>query len=545
MRRQQTTIFDPTRHPRAQASLCSRLGYAIFGGIALAAGLATGAGQASESSFSFIPGGLIVSSSTYAGTAATVVVGQPLPGGGTAIADGTYPNVFENNTVDGSFGVTSPIILRQYFVSRDNYSAFLINTLNVTDRTGVSTSFSSKSELALHLSTNGSALTFIGYNAPINTLDVSNSNTPSHVDPTNPVASSYQRAVVKINGDRERSTRVTPVNSYSGNNGRAAILNDTYGPSLYYLVGNAGNGSGAPPTNIVNNTGVQIAKAKTPDTLVVGAAQGAQGSATGFQYGYSVTQNGYAADKSGKDDNFRGETIFHNTLYVSKGSGGNGVNTVYQVGASGALPTEVTAAVTQFAILPGLPTGLAKKISTDPASPDFAATDVHPFGIWFANATTLYVADEGDGVNTTANAQNPNAGLQKWSLRAGTWRLDYTLQNGLDLGAQYSIPDVDSSLYPATDGLRNITGRVNHDGTVTIFAITSTISASGDQGADPNRLVSITDRLDALSLPSDEKFHVLETAGYREVLRGVAFVPCSEQDDSRWGGEGSGCSARR
>jgi len=27
----------------------------------------------------------------------------------------------------------------------------------------------------------------MGYNAPVNTLDVSNSNTPNHVDPTNQV----------------------------------------------------------------------------------------------------------------------------------------------------------------------------------------------------------------------------------------------------------------------------------------------------------------------------------------------------------------------
>ena len=104
-------------------------------------------------------------------------------------------------------------------------------------------------------------------------------------------------------------------------------------------------------------------------------------------------------------------------------------------------------------------------------------------------------------MNTTANALNPNAGLQKWSLSAGTWHLAYTLQNGLGLGVQYSIAGLDPSLYPATDGLRNLTGKVNRDGTVMIFAVTSTISNSGDQGADPNRLVSITDRLSARACP--------------------------------------------
>ena len=48
---------------------------------------------------------------------------------------------------------------------------------------------------------------------------------------------------------------------------------------------------------------------------------------------------------------------------------------------------------------------------------------------------------------------------------------------------------------PLTAGLRNITGRVNGDGTVTIWAITATVSGNGDQGADPNLLVAITDDL--------------------------------------------------
>jgi hypothetical protein len=526
MRRQQTTTCDPTCHIGLQASLRTRLLYSVSGGIALAAGLVTSAGQASESSFSFIPGALVVSSSTYEGTASTVTVGQTLPGGGTAIADGAYPNVFENNTVDGSFGVTSPLILRQYVLSGDNHSAVLVKTLNVTDQTGIVTSFSSKSEVALNFSTNGSALTFMGYVAPINTLDVSNSNTPNHFDKTNPVAASYQRAIVEI--DADRSIRVTPVNTYSGNNGRAAILNDSYGADLYYTAGNAGNGSGTPLVSIVNNTGVQIAQPNVPDTNVVGVQQGTSGAAKGFQYGYSVTQYGspaYAADKSGKDDNFRGETIFHNTLYVTKGSGGNGIDTVFQVGATGTLPTLLTASSTQVAILPGFPIGLATNISTD------QATDFHPFGIWFANATTLYVADEGDGLAT--NALNLNAGLQKWSLVAGTWHLDYTLQKGLGLGVKYGVAGLDPSLSPATDGLRNLTGKVNRDGTVTLFAITSTISGSGDQGADPNRLVSITDKLAATSLPTGEQFNVLETAGYGQVLRGVAFAPCRDEEDSR------------
>src|SRR5215469_14635678 len=40
----------------------------------------------------------------------------------------------------------------------------------------------------------------------------------------------------------------------------------------------------------------------------------------------------FGSDKPGKDTNFRGITIFGNTLYLSKGSGGNGINTVIRWG---------------------------------------------------------------------------------------------------------------------------------------------------------------------------------------------------------------------
>jgi len=77
----------------------------------------------------------------------------------------------------------------------------------------------------------------------------------------------------------------------------------------------------------------------------------------------------------------------------------------------------------------------------------------------------------------------------------------------------------------ATDGLRTLTGRVNPDGTVTLWAVTSTVSGSGDQGADPNRLVSITDTLGATTQPAGESFSTVEAAPTGTILRGVSFTP--------------------
>ncbi|HEX4593850.1 MAG TPA: hypothetical protein VH157_06230 [Bryobacteraceae bacterium] len=460
----------------------------------------------------FLPGNLVVSRSVYTGDASTVTVGQKLPpncpataacGSATATDTGAFPaigsnnNVWNNNKADGSFGVTSPIFLDQLTVEGTR-----IDTLPVPTNMLV-TSFSSKSEIALNLSPDGAVLTFMGYIAAPNTLDVSNSNTPGVVDPTNPVGGSYYRAVAQVYASG--AIQVTNTNAYSGNNGRAAILANGY----YYLSGNSNNGGGT-PANVIAAAGVQIA--------LPGQTAGAPVEIGNF----SITQvtdpsTGlpYAADKLGKDNNFRGLTIFDNTLYVTKGSGGNGINTVYQVGNAGSLPALANASSAPMTILPGLPTTLAKN-----------ADAANPFGIWFANATTLYVADEGDG--TTANAAtSSNAGVQKWSLVNGVWQLDYVLQSGLGLGQSYSVDKYPTALNPATDGLRNIAGRDNGDGTVTIWAITSTVSASGDQGADPNRLVSVTDILDNTdpSIAAYEPFTTLLTAGYGEVLRGVSFTP--------------------
>ena len=172
---------------------------------------------------------------------------------------------------------------------------------------------------------------------------------------------------------------------------------------------------------------------------------------------FEVAQVGYAtADKAGKDNNFRGLTIFNNTMYVTKGSGGNGINTVYQVGNRRRAPTpEATGGNSRalpITILPGFPTSLASGVDQN-GNP---APIAFPFGIWFANANTLYVCDEGDGTlvtpavngNVADAATLATAGVQKWSLVSGTWHLDYILQNGLNIGVPYSVPNYPSHSIP-------------------------------------------------------------------------------------------------
>jgi hypothetical protein len=531
---------------------------------------ATGA-LADDDDVGFRPGNLLISRSVYDNNPANVVAGTTMlppncvaPNCVTATAGGSYPYIWNNSLVDGSFGITAKIVLDQLKPSGE-----LINSLEVPNSSDhrvsptadqMVTSFSSKSEIALNLSTDGRVVTFMGYLAPVDALDVSNSNTPAVVDPTNPVPGSYSRVVAEV--DEHGRFRFTKTNAYSGNNGRAAILNDQNSAHVVYMSGNAGNGANPQPNGIIIGAGLQIL---TPERAPLAAQNPGLPTPAGS---FDITQLGLKADKIGKDDNFRGLTVANNVVYSTKGSGGNGINTVYFIdttgfdstgkplacpngvglpGANATLPTtpiyyDATKLQTlgvvpyNMCILKGFPTTLAK------------TTTSFPFGVWLADAKTLYVTDEGNGTTTfdpasgkyTAAAAQTGAGLQKWVFDAGlgAWKLAYVLQAGLNLGVPYTVknyptgqnPKTGLPWAPAADGLRNLMGRVDHNGTATIWAITSTVSGDGDQGADPNQLVMITDKLAATSLPAGESFTTIQTARFGEVLRGVSFTPGTDRD---------------
>ena len=513
--------------------------------------------------FFFFPGNLVVSRSVYDNNPNNVTVGEILPpncantqGGCSAPSgapyNGIYPLVWNDDAYDASFGITSKIYLDQMFPF-----GFVIDSLEVPNSSerGIKgssdqlvTSFSSKSELALNLSTDGQSLTFSGYVAPIDQIDVSNSNTAGAVDPTNPVGENFYRAEAQV--DRFGRFQFTETNAYSGNNGRAVIWNNSNGDSFLYTAGNAGNGSNPQPNGIILGAGTQIISPAN-------ASESSQDPSTPTPVGsFNITELGYNADKIGKDDNFRGLTIFNNVLYYSKGSGSNGVNTVYFLDTTGTacpngvglpsssatLPTSPLSYNVQNLQTQGLPSNMCV-LAGFPDVPNKEATvTAFPFGIWFANATTLYIADEGDGYTggsdlyTHAAAQT-TAGLQKWvfSSSTNTWKMVYTLQTGLGLGVPYTVRNyptgnnVGTGLpwAPAADGLRNITGMVYPDGYVGIWGITSTISGNGDVGADPNQLKVVFDSLSNTdpSVAAKEKFITLRQAGFGEVLRGVSFTP--------------------
>ncbi len=374
----------------------------------------------------FTPGNIVVSRSLYSATPSSVVVGQDLPPGcvpstpnkvtcGVAAVDGTFPTVFNNDTPDGSFGITSPIYLDEMTPSGTTLFSLQVPNSSTTSGDQLVTSFSSKSEEALHLSTDGTYLTFMDYVAPLNTIDVSNANTPAVIDPTNPVPGSYYRAVATVNSAGVFS--FTETNAYSGNNGRAALYVNTGGNNFFYTVGNAGNGGNPEPQQVVEGAGVQIiTPASAPE------ASQTPGLPTPVA-SFNVTQLGDAAGQGRqgrqlpRHDPLQQRPLRHqgqrrqrrqhrllrrhhrHRMPLHSATPGVGLPV-----AGAPLPTASIAATynsttglaNNMCVLAGFPT-VSNKVSNPVA---------YPFGLWFANATTLYVADEGDGANTYSSTSN-------------------------------------------------------------------------------------------------------------------------------------------
>lgn len=438
----------------------------------------------------FMPGNLVVSRIQY--------------DGGPSSTYGGYPTIFNDPSISG---IQGSIHLDEYTTTP--FSP-VVTSLDLTALTvpnsPITTSFSSKSEGALELSANGEFLTYMGYQAADELESVSNSYTTGAgtnlQSPDTPVFPAYDREIAMIGGNGT-VTLQNESNAFSGDNPRAATTVDG---TQFYMAGNSDSTTYPKPTGPCT-----FKSGTTGPGLTIGVRIGAPGSSASTQLGcYDAADRPDESNtKHVKDNNWRGLGIFNGNLYVSKGSGGNGDDGLFQVeNGTGA----------------GLPTGTGNTIiklfgdpATDPISG--AAAPITPFAFFFANPTTVYVADEGSSGNP---AEVP--GLQKWELVSGTWTLLYTIQNGLDLGVAENITG-----YPVpttTTGLRNLTGIVNQDGTVTIYAITAQSSSISGGEPDPDRLLAVSDPIGATTLPGSDTFITLQESGAGQVFRGVAFAPC-------------------
>ncbi len=380
---------------------------------------------------------------------------------GTYTLDQAAPIVLEEITPTG-------MVVSQLVLPQTTY------TLNGVTEYAISGEYQSASEGLLTLAENGQSLTIIGYGVTATAFDAADGATiygTTALGQTSSLTSGTStpvpRVIADIGCNATIDTSTALYNIFNTNNPRSIV---TVNGTTFYV---SGQGNGADGTE-----GVFL-------------ADDGDGSATPIYNTLTDT---------------RDVEIANGQLYVSIDSKLNNGGGLYDFGST--LPTTATAPTD----LPGI--GATVLLTSGTANTVNAAdigqsVNLSPEQYFFADPTTLYIADGGDPKEGGLG----DGGLQKWSLVDGTWVLDYTLSEGLNM-----VPDTESD---GTTGLIGLTGTVE-GGNVILYATNETVAET-----DQTYLYGITDTLSATTLPTDESFTLLETAAPDTLIRGVAFAPTS------------------
>jgi autotransporter passenger strand-loop-strand repeat protein len=344
----------------------------------------------------------------------------------------------------------------------------------------ISGEYGSSSEGILQLAANGQSLVIAGYGIDADTFNAGGAavyGNAALAQSTSLTDSSYtpvSRVIADIGDDGAIDTSTALYNVFNTNNPRSVATVDG---QTFYISG-----------------------------------QGVKGDAT---QGVFVAQDG-ASSATAIDSatDTRTVEIYNGQLYVSQNS------------STGTANIESFAGLPTAAALPTILSGIDQNVTLTAAQENSVnasavgtAVALSPEEYFFANATTLYVADGGQPKAGTVG----DGGLQKWILNTntGVWSLAYTLSAGLNLVQNSSV----SSDVAGTTGLIGLTGVLNANGTVTFYATNSTI---GD--LDQTYLYSITDNVAATTPASGAHFTVVSTAASDTNDRGIALAPSAPAD---------------
>jgi autotransporter passenger strand-loop-strand repeat protein len=353
-----------------------------------------------------------------------------------------------------------------------------ITLANGTVEYAISGEYGSSSEGSLELSGDGQSLVIAGYGvndvtyntggAAVygNAAEAQSTSVPG--GPYTPVARVI--ADISYNGTVDTSTAL--FNVFNGNNPRSVA---TYNGSSFYISGQ-------------------------------GFTSGTDFATQGL---FLADDGAHSATSIDNTSDSRTVEIYNGQLFLSRDSKqvGGGELTTYGT----TLPTGT--------ISPTLLTGIGNYVTLTAAQENGVNNaDVgqkvylSPENYFFANATTLYIADGG----APKEKGDGDGGLQKWTYNSatGTWQLDYTLTDGLNL--------VSNSNKDGSSGLIGLTGTVLTNGTVLLYTTNETLA-----DLDQTYLYDIVDTLSATTLPVNEVFNTLVVAAPDTNIRGVAFAPSS------------------
>jgi hypothetical protein len=442
--------------PSFRKPLAIRATLTVAAAVALSLGHAPSAHAQASGSFSF--------------NASDIVVAVEGDGAGTgSYADGqAAPLSLYQYATTGTSSATQAgmLVLPQTSIAGGNYA--------------VSGEYGSSSEATLQLSGNGQYLTIMGYATNANSYnslyDVNGTGTALAQSPNvtgNSADVSRVIALVGANGSVNSTTAIS--NVFSENNPRSVYT--TNGTSFY--ISGQGNKDNTGGVFYVSNIGATTA------TAITGADTSSKSNGT------------YNQDT-------RDVQIVNGQLVVSvdssEGTASKGldIDRIGTLGTAGNPPT--TTLNQQPTALPGLNGAITLANGNgNSVNGSSGSAYLSPENFFYANSTTLYVADTGLSKNGTQGT--------------ATWTLDYTLSTGLNLVANTSSHGV--------SGLYGLTGKVVGN-EVELFA-TSYVLGDTDQ----TYLYGLTDMLSdtSASQVTGEDFTTLEAAPADSEFKGVSLAP--------------------
>ncbi|RBP11945.1 putative secreted protein with PEP-CTERM sorting signal [Roseiarcus fermentans] len=477
--------------------------------------------------------------------------------GGGAAADTIASFTGGDLVIDTVTGTTldsaSAITLQEFSLGDGGATAASVGALTLPQtqsgaNSAISGEYGSASEGVLQLSADGKSLTLMGYgvnaatfnSAPSSTYGTSALGQTTSLTAANQTGTVYTTvprvvALIGANGGVDTTTALTGV--FNTNNPRSVATVDG---SSFYVSGQGVTGDGTGGVFYADRgatTATPInANTTTPKGTPNGTANPLLATETRI---VEIVNTGSGNELDVSRD------------FAAKGSPNDSSDIRSLANSTGGLPTSATGLVANR-LIAGVNSSGANAGSIDVTN----ATDnvvnharngqavghtgntfvyLSPEQFFFANATTMYVADSGSPKNGSANAAAlGDGGLQKWSLVGGVWTLDYDLYQGLNL-VNSANANSNTPTAPGVTGLFGLTGKVLANGAVELFA-----TSYGLNELSPSYLYEITDTLSDTTYTqvSGESFTTLYSAPAGVSIRGVSFAPVPEP--STWAMMGFG-----
>ena len=410
----------------------------------------------------FTPGDLIVTAYGKAGPATS----QGAP---------TVINLIEYSTAGGS-----PILTNNLPT---------VNGIGNPANLGVVGQYGSGSEGNIQLSGNGQYLTLAGYSATAAAAGIqASTNTANGTNFA--IGTAFSSSTVSLAQSTAANVpRLAVTVDIDGNVNSTTVLNDIF---------NTNN-----PRSVYSPTGSNF--------YISGQGDG-NNSDQGIFYGpiglNTVSSPSTPPTGIYNNQNTRFVTAFSNNLYYSSDTSSGSHTGVFK--------------------FTGLPTSSANPTEITPPNNGLSgASEVFysPDGFYFANSTTLYIADTGQPKAAPTNGATvpDDGGIQKWTFNGSAWSLAYTLTPTSTGWLQPGYPATSTA---GQTGFAAITGEIVGSGPsaqVDLFAVSDTLG-----GSDPNGLYSITDTLNSTTSAGDS-FTELESAPGNggQSFKGVSFAPTS------------------